>query len=159
MFVRRDRRSLTRSFTMLHVAFCVSTSENGSSHFRRYELEGPGIVHLRVAEIYTLRLHGVSFSMKFATMPQMICDPVCPLTTDNLTTWDRKIGRRPIGHANGLGQYFGGKEVLPTGSYRMESDCVIKSSIYYIPWESKTIKRMVFRGPERELPLLQPVKI
>ena len=25
-------------------------------------------------------------------------------------------------------------------------------------WESKTIKRMVFRGPERELPLLQPVK-
>ena len=31
--------------------------------------------------------------------------------------------------------------------------------ILYIPWESKTIKRMVFRGPERELPLLQPVKI
>ena len=29
----------------------------------------------------------------------------------------------------------------------------------YILWESKTIKRMVFRGPERELPLLQPVKI
>ena len=26
------------------------------------------------------------------------------------------------------------------------------------PWESKAIKRMVFRGPERELPLLQPVK-
>ena len=29
----------------------------------------------------------------------------------------------------------------------------------YIPCESKTITRMVFRGPERELPLLQPVKI
>ena len=30
--------------------------------------------------------------------------------------------------------------------------------IYYtIPWESKTIKRIVFRGTERELPLLQPV--
>ena len=27
------------------------------------------------------------------------------------------------------------------------------------PWESKTIKRMVFRGTERELPLLQPVNI
>ena len=28
-----------------------------------------------------------------------------------------------------------------------------------MPRESKTIKRMVFRGPERELPLLQPVKV
>ena len=29
----------------------------------------------------------------------------------------------------------------------------------YIPWESKIIKRMVFKGTERKLPLRQPVKI
>ena len=49
---------------------------------------------------------------------------------------------------------FGTPAFLHSKGIRIDS---AKRTIY-IP-ESKTIKSMVFRGPEREFPLLQPVKI
>ena len=52
--------------------------------------------------------------------------------------------------------YFGGRPNRRTRAGKAHQS---NQNQLCIPWESKTIKRMVFRGPERELPLLRPVKI
>ena len=64
-----------------------------------------------------------------------------------------RLERRPTGRNRG-------DELTNSHSFWVvgQGDGPLGTSIYTLGVKS-TIKRMVFRGPERELPLLQPVKI